>query len=44
MNNLRFFKEKEERRNKENKYLKKIINNWFFSLFLELIKMGNNFV
>jgi hypothetical protein len=43
MNNLRFFKEKEER-NKENKYLKIIINNWFFSLFLELIKMGNNFV
>ena len=41
MNNLRFFKEKKER-NEENKYLK--INNWFFSLFLELVEMSNNFV
>ena len=40
MNNLRFFEEKEER-NEENKYLN---FSWLFSLFLELVKMGNNFV
>ena len=41
MNSLRFFRTKEER-NEGNKYLK--FEVWLFSLFLELVKVTNNFV